>query len=164
MDRRVLVGLGVLALVVLAAGGGFMYGTSVGEARARQARQQMAQRWFGGQGGEFPSGVPGPGREGVFRGEVPQSGQEGNALRGQGIMGTIEEFEEGTLVVGTGDGPIRVQTTDTTLIEKYSSVGVDDLEIGEQVRVSGSRNEDDSITARSIQTLRRGQLPQLDQP
>jgi hypothetical protein len=151
MDKRVLIGLGILALVILAAGGGFMYGTSVGETRARQARQQFGQRWLREQGGQFPS-------------QIPLPGQEGGTPFGGGIMGTIEEIEEGTLVVSSGEGSVRVQTTDTTLIEKYSSVGVEDLEVGEQVRVSGSRNEDDSITARSIQTLRRSQSPQVDQP
>jgi len=76
-------------------------------------------------------------------------------------MGTIEAIEGDTLVVSTEEGEIRVQTTDTTLIEKYTSVGVEDLAVGEQVVVSGSQNDDGSITARSIRSF---ETPQSDEP
>lgn len=151
MDKRVLIGLGILALVILAAGGGFYYGTSVGEARASQARQQVFQQGMRGQGAQFT---------GAFA--TAQSEQEGGTRMGGGILGTIEAIEGDTLVVTTQEGTLRVRATDTTLIEKYSSVGVDQLETGEQVTVSGSRNDDGSVTARSIRTLQQRQLPQPD--
>jgi hypothetical protein len=53
-----------------------------------------------------------------------------------------------------------VQTTDTTLIEKNMSVGVGDLEVGEMVVVSGPQNEDGSITARSVMSIRAFRLDQ----
>ena len=148
-------GLGILALVILAAGGGFYYGTSVGEARASQARQQLFQQGMRGEGGQFQFSGP-------F--QTPQPGQEGRARLGGGILGTIEEVKGDTLVVNTQEGTIRVRTTDTTLIEKYSSVGVEELEIGERLIISGPRSDDGSITARSIQCLRPSQFPQPDQP
>ena len=153
MSKHVLIGLGILALVILAAGGGFYYGTSVGEARASQARQQLFQQRMRGEGGQFP---------GPF--QAPQPGQEGGARLGGSILGTIEAVEGDTVVVSTQEGTLRVRTTDTTLIEKYSSVGVEGLDIGEQVMISGSRNDDGSVTARSIQTLRQRQLLQPNQP
>jgi len=153
MGKRVLIGLGILALVILAAAGGFYYGTSVGEARASQARQQLFQQRMRGQGGQF---------RGPF--QTPQPGQEGGARLGGGILGTIEAVEDDTLVVSSQEGTLRVRTTDTTLIEKYKSVGVEELGTGEQVMISGSRNDDGSVTARSIQSLRAFRLPQPDQP
>jgi hypothetical protein len=42
-----------------------------------------------------------------------------------------------------------VQTADTTLVEKYTTASVGDLKVGEQVIVSGSQNDDGSVTARS---------------
>lgn len=149
MDKRVLIGLGILALVILAAGGGFYYGTSVGEARASQARQQLLQQRMRGQGAQFP---------GAFA--TAQSGQEGRARMGGGIPGSIEAIEGDTLVASTQEGTLLVHTTETTLIEKFSSVGVEELETGEQVMVSGSQNDDGSVTARSIRTLQQRQLPQ----
>jgi hypothetical protein len=68
------------------------------------------------------------------------------------------------LVISTDEGTIRVHTTDTTLIEKYVSVNPGDLEIGEQVVVSGSRNDDGCLTARSIRSMRGFQFLQPDQP
>lgn len=94
------------------------------------------------QGGQVPGQFPGMVR-------TPQPGEEAAPFRG-GIMGTIEAIEGDTLVVTTEAGEVRVQTTDTTLIEKSMTVGVEDLEAGEQVVVAGSRNDDGSVTARSI--------------
>ena len=153
MGKHVLIGLGILALVILAGGGGFYYGTSVGEARASQARQQLFQQRMRGEGGQFP---------GPF--QAPQPGHEGGARLGGSILGTIEAVEGDTVVVSTQEGTLRVRTTDTTLIEKYSSVGVEGLDIGEQVMISGSRNDDGSVTARSIQSLRAFRFEQPEQP
>jgi len=41
-------------------------------------------------------------------------------------------------------------------------VSVEELAIGEQVMVSGSPNDDGSVTARSIRTLQQRQLSQPD--
>jgi hypothetical protein len=152
MGRRVLIGAGILVLVLLAAGGGFVYGTSVGERRASQARlQQFGQRRFGAQEGQFPLLVP-------QQGQMRSPGAGGNA------MGTVDAIESDTLTVSTGDGTLRVQTTDTTLIERYTSVDISEIETGDQVVVSGSRGDDGTITARSIRSLQRNQLLQSDQP
>jgi hypothetical protein len=153
MSKRVLVGLGILVLVILVAGGGFFAGTAVGQSRARQ---NLFQGRFGGQagqGGQFQR----PAR-------TPQPGQGGGARFGNGIMGTIKSVEGDTLVVSTAEGDTQVHATDTTLIEKYTAVGVEDLEIGERVIVSGSQNDDGSVTARSIQSMQGFQAPQSSAP
>ena len=135
----------VAAVVVLAVGAGsFWAGMSFGESRANQARQRLFQERFGGQGGQIT--VPGP-----FR--TPQPGQGGAERFAGGILGTIEAVEGDALVITTQEGAIRVRITDTTLVEKYTTVAIGDLETGERVAVSGMRNEDGSYTARSIQVL-----------
>jgi hypothetical protein len=151
MDKRVLTGLGILALVILASGGAFYYGTSVGEAQASQARQSLFRQGMRGQGGQFQGG---------FAAGPPD--QADGARMGGGTLGTVEAIEDNILVVNTQEGVLQVRVTDTTLIEKYTSVGVDQIEIGEQVMVSGSRNDDDSVTARSIRTLQQRQLQQSE--
>ena len=62
------------------------------------------------------------------------------------------------MVINADDGIIRVQTVDTTMIEKNMSVGVGDLEVGEVVVVSGPEDDDGSITARSIMSMRAFQF------
>ncbi len=135
--KKIVVVIGVLLAIVAVGGGSFWAGMKMGENRVMQDPARFFQQ-FRGQGGQFPGmvGTPQPGREA--------------APFGGGIMGAIKAVEGDTLVVTTEEGEIRVQTTETTLIEKSMAVEVGDLEVGEQVVVSGSRNDDGSVTARSI--------------
>jgi len=144
MKKTVIIIVALLVLVAVAAGS-FWAGMSFGQARADQARGER----FRGPGGQGP---------GLFG--TPQPGQGGAERFGGGVMGTIEAVEGDTLVVTTQEGTIRVQTTDTTLIEKYTTVTVGDLEAGEGVMVSGTRQDDGSYTARSIRVLQVPPIPQ----
>lgn len=138
--NKIVIVIGGLLVIVAVGGGSFWAGMKIGENRAIQGRARFFQQ-FGAQGGQF--------REMVG---TPPSGVEAQRFGG-GIMGTIEAVEGDTLVVTTEGGEIQVQTTDTTLIEKSMAMGVEDLEVGEQVVVSGSQNDDGSITARSIRVF-----------
>jgi len=140
--KKTVVFIGVFVAIIAVGGGSFWAGMRVGENRVVQDPARFFQERLRGQGGRLPGQFPG-------MVGTPQPGVEA-ARFGGGIMGTIEAVEEDTLVVSTEEGEIRVQTTDTTLIEKSMAVGVEDLEVGEQVVVSGSRNDDGSVTARSI--------------
>jgi len=139
------VAMAFIAVLVLAAvgGGAFYAGTKVGENRVLQNPARFFQQRARGQGGQFfaPS-------------QTPQPGQRFAQGMGGGITGTIEEINGTTVIINTGQDTIRVQTTDTTLIEKYMAVTVGDLKVGERVIVMGSKNDDGSYTARSIQSLR----------
>jgi len=150
--------IAVVAAVVLVVGGGAFYGgMKFGENRLMQDPSKLFQQMVGqrgmagatGQQGAFqvPNGMTLGGRaDGTTAGQT--------ALRANGTLGTIEAVEGNMLTLRTNDGSIQVQTSDTTLIEKYSSVNVSDLEMGESILVSGSTNDDGSITARSIQSMR----------
>lgn len=142
MGKRIVVVLVVVVLLLASAGGGFLYGKSVGAAQASQARQQFARARFG-QDGQVPA-----------VGRTPQPGTQAGARTGGGTVGTVESIEGDTLVISTQQGSVRVKTTDTTLIQKLMPVSVSDLAAGEQVVINGSRNDDGSITARTIQSLR----------
>jgi hypothetical protein len=149
------VGMIVVAVVVIAAvaGGAFYAGTKVGENRALQDSTRFFQQRARGEGGQlqFPSGTP-------------PAEARGALTFGGGTVGTIEEIEGDTLLLSTDDGTVRVQTTDTTLIEKTMTVEVGDLDVGEQVIASGSRNDDGSLTARSIRSMSGLQFAPPDQP
>lgn len=80
-------------------------------------------------------------------------------MQGGGLMGTIKQVDGNTLVITTDSGDVRVQATDTTLIEKTMPVNVGDLKVDERVIVSGTKNDDGSYTARSIQSVRGMQAP-----
>ena len=140
--RRILIIIAVLLLVLAVGGGSFWAGMKMGENRLIQDPARLMQMMMTGRDGRFPGQFPG-------MGHGPQPGVEAQRFGG-GITGTIEAIEGDTLLISTEEGEIRVQTTDTTLIEKSMAMGVGDLEVGEQVVVSGSQNDDGSLTARSI--------------
>lgn len=141
--KKVLIGIAVLLIVVAVGAGAFWAGMTYGKSQANQNRASLIRERFGARGDQFPGA-----------GLLPQGEQGEAAQLGGGIMGTIEAVEGETLVINSDEGIIRVQTTDTTLIEKNMSVSVGDLEAGETVVVSGPRNEDGSVTARSVQAIR----------
>jgi hypothetical protein len=141
--KRVAIGLIVAVALVAVAAVAFFAGTRVGASRVVQNPAEFMQRRVMGRGGQFPGMPHAPGQE-----------QGAAEIMFGGTMGTIEGVEGGALVISTDEGTIRVHTTDTTLIEKYVSVNPGDLEIGERVVVSGSRNDDGSLTARSIRSMR----------
>ena len=143
----------IAILVVAAIGGAFYGGTKVGEQRARQNMLTTFQSGGRVMGGQFPGGG------GQFPGArgTPEARQGRTLVFGGGTVGTIESIEGNIVTISTDDATIRVQTSDTTLIEKTMPVQVTDLEVGEQVLVSGSENADGSLNARSISSMRRMQ-------
>jgi hypothetical protein len=146
----------VAVLVLAAVGGGAFYaGTKIGANRVLSNPAQFLRQGLGtrGQGGNFqvPSGTPQAGdarRGGAFGGDV---------------VGTVEKIEGTKVLVTTQDGTVTVQTTDTTLIQKYSSVGLDALKVDEQIVVAGTKNDDGSYTARSIRSMQGMQFQATDQ-
>ncbi|MDH7487706.1 MAG: DUF5666 domain-containing protein [Anaerolineae bacterium] len=153
MSRTLRVVLGVIVVLILVGGsfyGGTLYGKQQALAQLPEAfRQRLAQ--FGQQRAQAGTGTP-----------QAQPGQGGFARfggQGGGLIGQIEEINGDTLIITNFEGQqTRVQVTETTLIEKYASVTVAELEPGEQVIVSGSENEDGSITARSVQVAPAGRF------
>ncbi|MGC8839670.1 MAG: DUF5666 domain-containing protein [Anaerolineae bacterium] len=138
-------GLWVLvALVVLAAvgGGAFYAGLQVGKSQAQQQMAQFARQRFAAmqQGGQVP-GTPG----------APQGARGFGA--GGGLAGTVKAIQGDSLVLATDQGDVQVRVTESTLIRKTMNVTLKDLEEGEQVVVSGTRAQDGTVTARTIQSV-----------
>ncbi len=141
---NITLGIGVLLAV---AGGSFFGGTLVGK---KQAQATFAAAL---QGGAFP----GAARNGAFPG-AGQRGSQGGAQGGM-LIGQIQEIGDGVMVITDAAGKqTQVKVTDTTLIEKQASVTLADLAAGETVMVSGSRADDGSITARSVQVGAAGRF------
>jgi uncharacterized protein YneF (UPF0154 family) len=139
----------IAVLVVVGVGaGGYFLGMKAGEQKVLDNPSLVFQR-MRGQGGQIQIEGQFPGADGA-----PTTGRGGVQFQGGGLAGTIESVAGTTVVIKTEQGSVTVQTTDSTLIEKNVTVGVGELTVGESVMVSGSKNEDGSYTARSIQSLR----------
>ena len=85
------------------------------------------------------------GQTGMDQGQVTSFG-------GGSLFGEIQAIGDGELTItDQNDEQVQVYVTDTTLIQKQADVTLADLEEGETVIISGSRGDDGSITARTLQ-------------
>lgn len=149
MNRTVKI---IIAIVVMlaVAGGSFYGGTLYGKNQA-QASFVTAR----GRGGAFPGGMGGV----VIGGAPAGAQQQTDQFVGGALFGQIKEIGDDAMVIHDANGkPVQIKVTDTTLIEKQASVTLSDLAVGETVIVSGSRGEDGSITARSVQVAPAGRF------
>ena len=148
MNRTVMIGLAVLAAVVIAAGsfyGGMVYGESQAESSVVTSVEGIG---FAGRRGQLqlPPGAEAEAELGQF------AGRQGNML-----FGEIQSIGAGQLTVTDPSGEqITVYVADTTLIQKQAEVTLADLVEGETVVISGNRDEDGNITARSLQVSQGG--------
>mgnify|MGYP001768331299 CR=1 FL=1 len=154
MSKPMQIILGLVVLVLVAAGS-FFGGMLVGKQQASAAAPVSFSADFQPPAGVIPLGDPSarpnaPGQQGAAGRFAAQPGM---------LVGQIESIEGNTLLIAGAEGQqTQVQVTDTTLIEKNASVTVADLETGETVMISGSENDDGSITARSLQVAPAGRM------
>ena len=158
--KRVLIGVAAIVLAALAAGAAFYGGMKLGQ---KQVIRDPMKYLAGGDGafsiqvgeGQFPGGPAGnfQGRGDQFPGAQGTPGA-GMVVGGRGFSAdTIQAIDGNTIILSTADGTVKVITSDTTYIQKYMAATVADLEVGESVIVSGTENDDGSITARSIRVM-----------
>ena len=151
MNRTLQIIVGLIVLIAVAAGS-FYAGTVY--AQQQQTANRAAQ--LANRQGQAPNLNINNADGNAARNQ--QGGRLGNQ-GGGGTFGQIDEIDGDTLIVTTRNGnQIKVLVTGTTLIEKYASVSATDLEIGETLVISGSKNEDGSITARSLQVAPAGRM------
>lgn len=143
MNRIAIIVFGVLVVAAIAAGsfyGGMVYGKN-----QAQADLPAFVNAGGVAGGRGQFGTPPGAQDGTAGGQF--AGRQGGML-----FGEIQAVGNGELTVTDQTGEsIQVIVADTTLIQKQAEVTLADLEVGETVVISGNRDDDGSITARSLQ-------------
>lgn len=139
MNTKIIAGA---VIGIIAVGGlSFFAGTKVASSDPRGG--------FGGR--DFPAGAQerfgqmgqmGPG--GMARGGVPMGGGF--------VAGEIISKDERSITVSLQDGGSRIIfLTENTPVSKQTSSSIADLSVGEQVMVTGSTNQDGSVSAQSVQ-------------
>lgn len=155
MKIGVVIAIGVV-LVLAVGGGAFWAGMSYGKSQLLKSPEALLEAMR--NAGTMPFGQRFQGQGGQLTGTG--TGQGGIRAPGGGVTGTIEKVEGDTIVLSTNDGVVKVKVSDSTIIQKTVEVPVSDLEVGKQVIVAGSANEDGSINARSIRPVEgRIQIP-----
>jgi len=157
MSPTVKIILGIV-IVALVAGGSFYGGTVYGKSQAQAAIPARGNFGAGFDAGTLPEGITVPGQGSGTVGEMRRAAG-GAATQAGMTVGQVESIEGDIVIMrDMDDQQIRVQVAETTLVEKYASVSVAELEVGETLTVSGNRNEDGVIMARSIQAAPAGRF------
>ena len=102
----------------------------------QQFQQQIGQRF--GEGGAFPLG--------------------GGGLAARALTGDIESIDGNVITVNTPQGPLQATLSEETGIQVFSEGAPQDLEIGQQVVISGERNEEGIMEAASVLVTPEGDL------
>lgn len=141
-----------IALAALAVGAAFYGGMKLGQNQV--VKDPMKYLAGGGafsvqvEEGRFPGGPGGDFQ--MEGGQIPGARGE---VRGMRAVDTITAIDGSTITLNTSDGEVKVNVSDTTYVQKYMSVSIADLAVGDTVVVSGSKNDDGSINARSIRVM-----------
>jgi hypothetical protein len=75
----------------------------------------------------------------------------------QGARGTVTKIDGTVLTLNTAQGPVTVNVSSNTAIQKTVTGSISDLHEGESLSVRGSRDANSNITATSIRIQPEGQ-------
>lgn len=147
--NKVLIGVGVIVLAVLAAAGGFWGGMTY---QANQS-SQVQTAFFNERGGGPPQFQNGD------RSQIPGAGQTRFGGQGGGTNGQVKSLDGDLLQVSTAQDVTTVSLTAETVITKSTTGIADDLQPGTRVLVIGEKNQDGVLVATSIRILDDGAFP-----
>jgi len=130
MNKKIIIA--VVATLIIAGGAGFYGGMLYGQSSSANSRAD-----FNRQGG-FAAGM----------------GQRGNGAPQNGGFsgGEIIKKDNNSITVKLNNGSSQIVLfSDTTKVTKSAEGSAVDLIVGKQVTITGSKNQDGSLTAQSIQ-------------
>lgn len=156
-------GLVILLVAIIALGGGLGGAFACGMALGKSQGEEAARRALPTQSTQSAQAL----RQQLQRqGQLSQQqfdqfrqqfqGQQGDMQNMQGfggrggLAGTIEKIEGNTVTVNTPQGPLQATIGADTTVQMFAEGTWDDLKTGLSVTVMGQREEDGTVTARSI--------------
>jgi len=147
MKAKSFVTLLVVAVILGSAiGGALAGGIAIGKSQGSQTNQYSS----------LPSGLGNISGLGNF--QFP--GNNTGIRSGSGTTaGTVEKVEGDIVTLNTGTGTVLVNIGNSTSIEKMAEGSLGDISIGANITVSGNKNADGSIEARSITIISGFTLP-----
>ena len=127
----------ILIVLIIVGAGGFFGGMKYGESQALKNLTPEKMREIFQQGG----------------GQLFTQNQGQRQRTGQNfVLGQVISKDEKSLTIKLADGSTKIVFfSQSTQISKATEGSIEDIEIGKEVSVSGTQNEDGSLTARTIQ-------------
>jgi hypothetical protein len=163
MKKQILIPILIAGAVLLIAGagiGGFFGGRAYERNQANTIRNDfMRER---GIENFDPNAIPGAGIN-MDANAMPGAGN----FPGRGIggaTGEVKSIDGNTITLSTGQNETTVTLSDNTAIVKTTSGAVADLAEGQQVMVTGDRDEDGNVTATQVTILSAGANPSPANP
>jgi hypothetical protein len=148
--KKILIILGAVILAAAIAGGSFYGGMAYQRSQANNIRDSfLRERGLAGDSAGV-GGVPGAGAPGTG---ADTANRPGGGFPGGGITGQVKSVEGSTLSLSTPQNVTTVTLSADTRIEMASAATLADLQPGQQVMVTGARDEDGNITAVRVYIL-----------
>jgi hypothetical protein len=147
--KTVLIILGAVILAGLIGFGGFEAGKEYQRKQQNQVQNDfLRSRGITGNelsGGNFPVGTPGA--------NFGQGSPGGSGFVGSGMTGQVQSIGGNVVTISMARNTITVNLTDTTKIVVPAPTTLADLQVGQQVMVTGERDSSGNITATQILIL-----------
>jgi len=132
--------LSIISVAVIVGGASFYGGMRYAKSSAASAGTSQFGAFRGANG------------EGANAAGIMQSGRRIGGMRGGFVAGEIISKDDKSVIVKLQDGSSKIVFFfDATEIGKIATGASSDLETGKTVMVTGTTNQDGSITAQSIQ-------------
>jgi hypothetical protein len=142
MKRNAFIVLLVMAVILGSAiGGALAGGVAIGKSQGRQEARQSLLSQISQSSSTSTTG----------QGNVQVPGNYTGILSsGRATVGTVEKVEGSLITLNTSTGTVLVNIGNGTSIQKLAEGSLADISPGENITVSGNKNADGSIEARSI--------------
>ncbi len=138
MDKKII--MAVVITLIIAGGAGFYSGMLYGQNTNANSRADLNRQGTGFAAGMGQRGGSAQQNAGFYGGEIIK--KDNNSI-------TVK-LNNARLPDGQGSSQI-ILFSDTTKVTKSAEGSATDLIVGEQVTITGSKNQDGSLTAQSIQ-------------
>ena len=127
----------ILIVLIIVGAGGFFGGMKYGESETlKNLTPEKMREIFQQRGGQLFT---------QNQGQRQRTGQNF-------VLGQVISKDEKSLTIKLADGSTKIVFfSQSTQISKATEGSIEDIEIGKEVSVSGTQNEDGSLTARTIQ-------------
>jgi uncharacterized protein YneF (UPF0154 family) len=135
----------ILIVLIIVGAGGFFGGMKYGQSQAlKNLTPEKMREIFQQRGGQLFT---------QNQGQKQRAGQNF-------VLGQVISKDEKSLTIKLADGSTKIIfLSPSTQITKATEGSIEDIEIGKEISVTGTQNEDGSLTARTIQISPRPFTP-----